>query len=154
MSWRVMVTKKTLHNCGWNRVQFQAIHGLFFFIFVFSIQLTVNIKICRWLDEPQPLPTLLHSLFSVMVLVFSITSHGGLHAKLSGITLASEHRYAAPYPGPWVHNSMTTNSLSNPRTTSTLLSWFCLVIWFDTVICLSNKFVMWIVKLKIKNKYS
>ena len=63
----------------------------------------------------------------------------------SGITLSSDHRYAIPYPGPWVQALMTTNSFSDQSTTSLHSSWIYLVY-------LTVKFVMWIVKQKIENK--
>ena len=70
---------------------------------------------------------------------------------LSGITLSSDHWYAAPCPGPWVWASVMTNSFSDPSTISMLSSWFYLVclIWYYYFYV---KFVMWIVKQKIENK--
>ena len=69
--------------------------------------------------------------------------------QLSGITLGSDHLYPGPCPGLWVQALGSTNSFSDPSTTSTLSSWFYLVylIWY---FYLSLKFVMWIVKQKIE----
>ena len=52
---------------------------------------------------------------------------------------------------PWAV-SLMRNSFSEPSTTSMLSSWFYLVylIWYY---CLSVKFVLWIVKQKIENKW-
>ena len=54
-------------------------------------------------------------------------------------------------PWAWVWALVTTNSFSDPSTTSLLSWWFYLVylIWYYY---LSGKFVMWIVKQKIENK--
>ena len=54
-------------------------------------------------------------------------------------------------PGPWVQALVTSNSFSDPSTTSMLYSWFyliCLIQYYY----LSVKFVLWIVKQKIENK--
>ena len=58
--------------------------------------------------------------------------------QLIGIALGSEHWYTAPCPGPWVRNLVTTNSLLDPSTTSTLFHDSIWINWFDTIISVSN----------------
>ena len=59
--------------------------------------------------------------------------------------------WTLPCPEPWFQALVTTNSFSDPSTTSTHSSWFCVVylIWYYY---LSVKFLMWIVKQKIEEK--
>ena len=67
-------------------------------------------------------------------------------------TLDFEHWYTAPHPGPWVCTSVMANSLSDPCTTSMLLSWFYLR---DLILFLYVKFVieLWNRQLKINKIY-
>ena len=67
-----------------------------------------------------------------------ITLNLGVPELLSGITLGSDHWYAAPCPGPWVRASVMTTSFWTQAQHLHFLHDYIWFIWFDTIICLSN----------------
>ena len=85
------------------------------------------------------------------VLIFYTSWTLGAPELLSGITLGSDHQLVC-CAMPWaVSSSLDDDKLFlDPSTTSMLSSWFYLI-WYYY---LSVKFVMWIVKQKIENKWN